>query len=136
MTVPVTAMTAAILTLLFIFLSFQVVKQRVRTETSFGAGNDEHMDMVRGCQSNLIEYTPITLIMLALLELSSAHHLSLMVLAVIFMIARFLHPFGMHQHQAGKGLRLRQIAMLMTWLVMAALALWTIYICVTVNLLS
>jgi len=94
------------------------------------------MDMVRGCQSNLIEYTPITLIMLALLELSSAHHLSLMVLAVIFMIARFLHPFGMHQHQAGKGLRLRQIAMLMTWLVMAALALWTIYICVTVNLLS
>lgn len=136
MTVPVTAMTAAILTLLFIFLSFQVVKQRVRTETSFGAGNDEQMDMVRGCQSNLIEYTPITLLMLAMLELSSANHLALMVLAVTFMVGRFLHAFGMHQHQAGKTPRFRQMAMLMTWLVMAALALWTIYICVTVNVLS
>ena len=107
MTLPVTAMTAAILALLFIYLSYQVVKQRVRTETSFGTGNDEHMDMVRGCQSNLIEYTPITLIMLALLELSSANHLATMGLAVAFMIGRFLHVFGMHQHHAGKTVKFR-----------------------------
>ncbi len=134
MTLPVTAMTAAILTLLFLFLSFQVVKQRLRTETSFGAGNDEHMDLVRGCHSNLIEYTPITIIMLALLELSSANHIALMVLATIFIAARFLHVFGMHQHAAGKSVRFRQIAMMVTWLVMAILTLWIVYICVTVNL--
>ena len=134
MTLPVTAMTAAILALLFIYLSYQVVKQRVRTETSFGTGNDEHMDMVRGCQSNLIEYTPITLIMLALLELSSANHLATMGLAVAFMIGRFLHVFGMHQHHAGKTVKFRQIAMVTTWTTMAILALWIIYLCVTVNL--
>ena len=135
MTLPVTAMTAALLALLFLFLSYQVVKQRLQTKTLFGAGNDAHMDMVRGCQSNLIEYTPIALIMLALLELASANHTALMVLAVIFLLGRFLHPYGMHQHSAGKGVRLRQIAMMMTWGVIAILSLWIIYLCVTINLL-
>lgn len=135
MTLPVTAMTAAILALLIIYLSIQVVRQRLRTGTAFGAGSDPQMDMVRGCHSNLIEYSPIALLMLALLELSSANHLALMSLAASFLFARFLHVFGMHQHLAGKTIRFRQLAILLTWLVIAILAVWIICLGVTLNLL-
>jgi len=135
MTLPVTAFTAAICALLLIFLSFQVVKQRIRTESMFGASDDEKMKMVRGCHSNLAEHAPLAIIMVGVLELANAHHMALIIIAGLFLVARILHVYGMHIHQAGKTPRIRQVAVMSTWLTMTALALWILYICATVNLL-
>ena len=134
MTLPVTALTAAICALLLIFLMFKVIGQRLRTETNFGAGDDEMMKMVRGCHSNLAENAPIAILLLALLEMANAHHWTLTGLAGLFLLARFLHVFGMHQHQAGKTLRFRQIGVVGTAISIAAMALWILYLFVTVNL--
>ena len=59
MTLPVTALAAAICALLLIFMKFQVIGQRIRTETMFGAGEDAKMKMVRGTHANLAENAPI-----------------------------------------------------------------------------
>ena len=133
MTLPVTALAAAICALLLVFLAFQVVMQRGRTKTMFGAGDDEKMKMVRGCHANLAEHAPLALIMLALLELTNAHHMALTGLAGLFLVSRVLHIIGMYQHVAGKNPILRQAGVMGTWISMAAMALWIIYLFVTVN---
>jgi len=134
MTLPVTAMTAALLALLLIFLAMQVIKERLRTQTSFGASEDERMKMTRGAHSNLAEHAPLALIMLGVLELAAANHTALMVIAAIFLFARGLHAFGMFRHQSAGQPKFRQVGVVITWLTMAAMALWILYICVTVNL--
>ncbi len=136
MTLPVTALTAAICALLMIFLLFKVVGQRLRTETGFGAGSDPKMDMVRGCHSNLVENAPIAILLLALLEMTDAHHWTLTGLAGLFLVARVIHIYGMYQHFADKTIKFRQLGVMGSTLSILAMALWVIYLFVTVNLFN
>ncbi len=135
MTLPVTALTAAICALLLIFTMFRVIGQRIRTETVFGAGDDETLDMVRGIHANLAENAPIAILLIGLLELANAHHWTLTGLAGLFLVSRVLHIIGMYQSQAGK-LRFRQAGVLGTTIAIVGLAGWTLYLFVTVNLAS
>lgn len=136
MTIPVTGITAAICALLLIFLLFKVVGERIRTDTMFGSSDDDKIKMVRGTHANLAENAPIALIMLAILELSNAYHWALTALAGLFLIARFLHAYGMFQHLAGKTPKFRQIGVMGTVISMGLMALWIIYLFVTVNLFN
>jgi len=134
MTLPVTALAAAICALLLIFMKFKVIGQRVRTETMFGAGEDAKMKMVRGTHANLAENAPIALILMALLEMTSAHHWTLTGLAALFLIARVLHIYGMYQHHGNGSVRSRQAGVMSTTIAIVAMALWVLYLFVTVNL--
>jgi len=134
MTLPVTALAAAICALMLIFMKFKVIGQRVKTETLFGAGDDQEMKMVRGAHANLAENAPIALILIALLEMTQAHHWTLTGLAALFLIARVLHIYGMYQHHSAGVLKIRQAAVIGTTISIVAMALWVIYLFVTVNL--
>ncbi len=134
MTIPVTATTAAILALLLIYLAVQVIKQRLRAKTAFGAIDDETFKMTHGAHANLAEHAPMALILMGALELAGANHTALMAIAIAFLIARGLHAFGMFHHQSSGQPKFRQAGVILTWLSMAAMALWIIYIAVMVNL--
>lgn len=134
MTLPVTALAAALCALMLIFMKFKVIGQRVRTETMFGAGEDAKMKMVRGTHANLAENAPIALILMALLEMTSAHHWTLTGLAALFLAARVLHIYGMYQHHGTGSVRFRQAGVIGTTLAIVAMALWIIYLFVMVNL--
>ena len=133
MTLPVTALAAAICALLLIFMKFQVIGQRIRTETMFGAGEDAKMKMVRGTHANLAENAPIALILMALLEMTSAHHWTLTALAALFLVARVVHIYGMYQHHGSGSVRFRQAGVMGTTISIVAMALWVVYLFVTVN---
>ena len=134
MTLPVTALAAAICALLLIFMKFQVIGQRIRTETMFGAGEDAKMKMVRGTHANLAENAPIALILMALLEMTSAHHWTLTALAALFLVARVVHIYGMYQHHGSGSVRFRQAGVMGTTISIVAMAWWVVYLFVTVNL--
>jgi len=134
MTLPVTALAAAICALLLIFMKFKVIGQRVRTETMFGASEDAKMKMVRGAHANLAENAPIALILMALLEMTSAHHWTLTGLAALFLTARVVHIYGMYRHHGTGSVRFRQAGVIGTTLAIVAMALWVIYLFVMVNL--
>ena len=136
MTLPVTALAAAICGLMLIFMMFKVIGQRVRTETMFGASEDEKMKMVRGAHANLAENAPIALILMALLEMAQAHHWTLTGLAALFLLARVLHIYGMYQHEGSGNLRFRQIGVMGSTLSIIAMALWILYLVTTRNLLQ
>lgn len=100
----------------------------------FGAGEDAKLKMVRGTHGNLAENAPIALILMALLEMTSAYHWALTGLAALFLIARVLHIYGMYQHHGTGSVRFRQAGVMGTTLAIVAMALWVIYLFVTVNL--
>lgn len=134
MTLPITALAAAICGLMLIFMKFKVIGQRIKTQTMFGAGEDDKMQMVRGAHANLTENAPIALILIALLEMTGVHHWALTGLAALFLVARALHIYGMYQHHSAGVLRIRQIAVMGTSISIIGMALWIIFLFATVNL--
>ncbi|BDI60908.1 MAPEG family protein [Qipengyuania nanhaisediminis] len=123
MLLPITATTAALLALLLLALAIQTVCQRVRLKTGFGDGGDPSLIAASRSHGNLAEHAPIVLIMLGLLEYASANRTLLMVLAAAFVIGRICHVFGLHTaSEPGKPPLLRQVGVILTWLVMLVLA--------------
>jgi uncharacterized membrane protein YecN with MAPEG domain len=74
---------------------------------------------------NFIEYTPIFLILLGLLEYSGGNRTVLMVLAGLFIVARPLHVLGMGE---GANLKLRQIGVVLSFTAITAASLYGLYL--------
>ncbi|MEO9599545.1 MAPEG family protein [Parasphingorhabdus sp.] len=134
MTLPVTGLAAAICALLLIYCAYATVKVRIASQIGFGDGDNPDLLAARRTHANLSEHAPIFLIMLGLLEMANAHHPTITIIAAIFLVGRVLHVIGMKQHHKGGSPRFRQIGVLTTWLTTIALALWIVYLFVTLHL--
>jgi uncharacterized membrane protein YecN with MAPEG domain len=134
MTIPVTGLAAAICALLLIYCAYATVKVRLATQIGFGDGDNPDLLAARRTHANLSEHAPIFLIMLGVLELANANHIGLTIIAAIFLIGRVLHIVGMAQHHKGGSPRFRQMGVLATWLTTVALALWIVFLFVTMHL--
>ena len=90
-----TAVSASILSFLYVNLSLNVIGYRRKYGISIGDG--DHEDFLRAirAQANLTEYAPIGLILLACLELNQAPLWLTSVLATVFVLGRLIHPLGM-----------------------------------------
>ncbi|MCJ9428447.1 MAPEG family protein [Kordiimonas marina] len=87
----ITLITASFIGLLLIYLSYNVTKHRGRTKTSIGDGGDEGLTYAIRAQGNLVEYAPVALILLGLLESMGANRPLLIVLGATFVVARCMH---------------------------------------------
>jgi uncharacterized membrane protein YecN with MAPEG domain len=90
-----TALFAAILALVYAALSLWVVAGRLSGDVLHGdGGNQQLLKRIRS-HGNFIEYVPLTLILIGLLEASGSSRGLVATLLVILLIARLLHPVGM-----------------------------------------
>jgi uncharacterized membrane protein YecN with MAPEG domain len=64
---------AALLALLIVWLSLRVIKLRRTKKVRLGDGGEPELQTAIRAQGNATEYIPISLILLALLELNGAH---------------------------------------------------------------
>jgi uncharacterized protein len=118
-TLPITLTIAAGAALINIWLGTRVSRLRLRDKVSVGdAGNAMILNRMRA-QANFAEYTPFFLILLAAIELADGSETWLWAVAILFIVGRLLHPFGMDRPAPN---RLRMIGILITWLVMVGLA--------------
>ena len=102
---PVTAVTAAVLGLIYIVLSMRVIMARAASKVSLGDGSsgavasgDEHtvpLLVASRAHANFAEYVPLCLILIGLAEAVGATRSIAMALGVLLVIARVLHPIGM-----------------------------------------
>ena len=123
MPLPITSSAAAILALLLLGLAVQTVRQRLRLKQGFGDAGDQKLISASRAHGNLAEHAPIVLIMLALLENSGADPRILAWSAAAFVAGRVAHLIGLHQPaEPGKPPLLRQVGVIVTWLVMAGYA--------------
>jgi len=88
---PITIISASLLGLLLVYLSYDVTTHRRRSRTSLGDGNDAGLIAAIRAQGNLTEYAPVGLILIGLLEQSSANILLVSGLAAALVISRYMH---------------------------------------------
>ena len=117
----VTLVTTSVMGLIMIWLAARVIAGRVKGDVIIGDG--ENLDLLYRirAQGNFAEYTPLFLILLGALELSAGNQTVLMVLAVVFVVARILHVFGMGENA---NLKFRQIGMIATFLSIAVASIY------------
>lgn len=87
----VTALYAAILSLIMIWLSTKVIAQRKAGQIKYADGGHPALIIARSAQSNAVEYIPITLILMALAEYNGALLVWIHVLGVLFVVGRIAH---------------------------------------------
>ncbi len=133
MTLPITALTAAICAIMLLITAIDTVRNRMRVKAAFGDGSDAQLISASRSHGNLAEHAPLAIIMIGLLEQSGAHHWTLTGIAVLFLFARMMHIIGLYAPMSTKPPVPRQFGVIATWLAYALLIGWTLYLVVTVN---
>ncbi|HEX8240701.1 MAG TPA: MAPEG family protein [Allosphingosinicella sp.] len=125
MILPITLTIAGAAALLNIWLARRVGQIRISDKISIGDGGNAALTARMRAQANFVEYTPFFLILLALIELAIGSKTWLWVVAVIYILGRIAHAFGMGRTHPDP-LRLRMIGIIVTFLVLLGLALYAI----------
>jgi len=113
---PITLISASLLALLLVYLSYDVTKHRRRSKTSLGDGGDAELTTAIRAQANLVEYAPIGLILIGLLEQSMVSSTLVAGLAAVLVIGRFMHGLTLGKFEGPSIYRV--ISTASTWLVL------------------
>lgn len=87
----ITAIYAAILALLLCKLAFNVIKMRRKNKVRYADGGVEELQIARTAHSNAVDYIPISLILLFILEYNDAHMLLVHLAGLSLVIGRVIH---------------------------------------------
>jgi uncharacterized membrane protein YecN with MAPEG domain len=118
MTFQFTSAYAAVLGLVAIFLSFQVIRMRAKTKVSLLDGDNNALKECVRRHGNFTEYVPLALILMALAEAGGATAGWLHTIGGILLVSRLIHPFGIKHDNGAAPARVigatgTQIAMLL-----------------------
>ncbi|MDP7592544.1 MAG: MAPEG family protein [Litorilituus sp.] len=95
MSLPITALYASLLALIFLFLSFRVIGFRRRLKVGVGDGGEKALIKAIRVHGNFSEYVPLTLILLGCYELSGADDLLVHLFGATLLLGRLLHAVGL-----------------------------------------
>ncbi|SRR5690554_255306 len=97
----ITMLYAGLLAVLFIIWSLNVVRLRVQDQVGLGSGKSLRLAAAIRIQGNFVEYVPLALLLLALMEWHGAPAPLLHSLGVVLLVGRIIHGIGLMQ-SAGK----------------------------------
>ncbi len=119
----ITAFYGAVLALVLLWLSWQVVACRRRFGVGLGHGGNEALARAVRVQANFVEYVPMTLLLLSFAELNrSLPPWGLHLAGAGLLLARLMHAFGLGR-EAGRSFG-RFYGTALNWFVLLFLALW------------
>ncbi|WBH18267.1 MAPEG family protein [Sphingomonas radiodurans] len=127
MQLPVTLVIAAACGVINIWLALRLVRGRLKGKVLMGDGGDPAMEAGMRSHANFIEYAPIVLILMALIELARGPLLALWVIGALFVLSRIAHPLGMSRPAPNP---FRAGGALITWAVTLLLAGWALAIAI------
>lgn len=116
----ITGLYAALATLLVLLLAYRVAFVRLTRRIPLGSGDDRRMEQRIRAHGNAVEYLPLGLIELGLVEMTGHPAWVVHACGAALIAARVLHAWGLSTHY-GKSMG-RFIGIIGTWLVMAAMA--------------
>ena len=91
----ITLILASLHVLLLLILVATIVRRRISLKIGIGTGGDEFLSRSIRVQGNFVEYVPIALLMLLLLELSGLAAVWLWGFGGALLMARILHAYGL-----------------------------------------
>lgn len=95
MLLPITLSTASVLTIICLGLIVNVARGRWKHRVPMGDGGNADLLVRMRTHSNFVEYVPLLLVLMALLELAGANRIFLMSFGVALIVFRVLHAIGM-----------------------------------------
>lgn len=122
---PITLTIAAAAAVLHIWLAGRVSQLRRGYKISIGDGGNEALLRRIRAHGNYVENMPVVLILLALVELAGGDPRILWGAAIIFIVSRLLHAFGMDRTPPS---RLRMFGMMGSMLALLILVGYAIFI--------
>ena len=93
----ITAIIAALLTIIFIKLSFAVIGLRRKNKVGLGSGGHEDLERAIRAQGNFAEYVPFGLILIACLELNGTPAWLVLIPGIALIIGRLIHAKGINE---------------------------------------
>ena len=123
MIMPISLTIAGAAAILHIWLSLRVSRLRRPLKIGVGDGGNEMLLRRVRAHGNFAENVPLFLILLVLLEFSTGGDLWLWGAAILFILARIAHVFGMDRPGAHP---LRVIGISLSWLVLLGLGIYAI----------
>lgn len=115
----ITSIYASLAALFIVRLSLAVIKLRRKNRVSVGDGGNEALQLAIRAHANAVEYIPMALMLLLLLELNGAPKLLIHSLGAALLIGRILHAMGL----SGKDLKKRVLGMQITIYLLIGLAI-------------
>lgn len=100
----VSSLVAAAFAVLMVLLSIQTSLSRAKLSATYGDAGDETLRRRIRAHGNFIEYAPLAVIVLVLVETSGAATTLVLLLAAAFVLGRVLHAAGM-LYTSGPALR-------------------------------
>ena len=124
----ITAFYLGILGLLYLVLGMQVSRLRRGNKVLFGDGGNIKLRSAIRAHANFVEYVPIIVLLVALLEMSGTSALRVHLLLGGLLVARLLHPLGMYVGPRTLQFQIYRVGgITLNWLVLvvaAVLLLW------------
>lgn len=99
---PIALAATGAAAILNIWLGMRVGRTRVAEKISIGDGGNLKLIARMRAQLNFAEYTPVILLLIALIELAKGSAPWLWIVAALYILARILHPFGMDGWTPGR----------------------------------
>jgi uncharacterized membrane protein YecN with MAPEG domain len=120
---PIALVTAGAAALLNFWLGLRVSRLRISEKIMVGDGGNARLLARMRAQLNFAEYAPLVLILIALVELARGTQAWLWGVALLFIVGRVLHAFGMDGWKPG-----RMIGIALTMLTMLGLAAYAVFL--------
>ncbi|MGL4490050.1 MAG: MAPEG family protein [Rhizobiaceae bacterium] len=121
----ITALYAALLTPLFIYLSVQVIKLRRSEKVGVGDGDNKLIVRAMRVQANFAEYVPFALLLLAFAESLGTSSWLMHGLGIALLLGRLSHAYGVSR--TPEQLKFRVRGMMLTFAVLAIAAIACLY---------
>lgn len=123
MNIEITSTYAALSALLMLFLAYRVVTFRRAQKVGIGDKGDLPFTVAIRAHANMVEYAPITLLLLLLAELGGAPALFVHGCGGAFLLSRVAHAWGYTQALGGYS-PFRFWGILINWVVLAVLSVY------------
>lgn len=118
----ITSIYASLAALLIVRLSLSVIKLRRKNRVLVGDGGNEELQLAIRTHANAVEYIPITLLLLLMLELNGAPKILIHLLGATLITGRIIHAIGI----PAKNLKKRVLGMQITIFLLIGLAVLNI----------
>lgn len=112
-----TAIYTGLLVLLGVFLGIMVTRARIANAVDIGDGGKEAMTKAVRAHGNFIEYVPLAVITIGLIEMAGGPKWLLHGMGIVLLVARVLHAQGLYQTVGQSFGRLAGTSL--TWIVLA-----------------
>lgn len=100
MIASITSLYAGLLALLVFIFAFRVSKTRQKEQVNLGDGGKSAMLRAMRIHGNAVEYVPLILLLMLILEVNGSAHWFLHAAGITLVVARLLHAWGLMQSEA------------------------------------